>query len=144
MPFPVSSLVIQIALIEAALRFLAHTVFFITTLNYWCHIGHTFDITDYLYKCIWNTPTNKLVNMKFPNLFRKFLQSINMIYNIKIHLGVYLPTRPDIWCHTMGLAMHSADSFIKLSGRHTTQTVTSEVRWTARFSGHWVVTSMFA
>ena len=39
---------------------------------------------------------------------------------------------------------HSADSSIKLSGRHTTQTRTSEVRWAARFSGHWVVTSMFA
>ena len=33
---------------------------------------------------------------------------------------------------------------IKLSGRHTTQTQTSEVRWAARFTGHRVVTSMFA
>ena len=37
---------------------------------------------------------------------------------------------------------HSADSSVKLSGGHTTQTQTSEVRWAARFSGHWVV--MFA
>ena len=40
--------------------------------------------------------------------------------------------------------IHRADSSIKLSGCHTTQTQTSEVRWAARFSGHWVVTSMFA
>ena len=40
--------------------------------------------------------------------------------------------------------IHSADSSIKLSDHHTTQTQTSEVRWAARFSGHWVVTSMFA
>ena len=40
--------------------------------------------------------------------------------------------------------IHSADSSIKLSGRHTTQTQTSEVRWAARFIGHWVVPSMFA
>ena len=32
----------------------------------------------------------------------------------------------------------SADSSIKLSDSHRTQTQTSEVRWTARFSGHWV------
>ena len=31
-----------------------------------------------------------------------------------------------------------------LSYNHRTQTQTSEVRWAARFSGHWVVTSMFA
>ena len=41
-------------------------------------------------------------------------------------------------------AMHSADRPIKLSGSHRTQTQTSEVRWTARSSGHWVVASMFA
>ena len=35
--------------------------------------------------------------------------------------------------------IHSADSSIKLSDHHTTQTQTSEVRWAARFSGHWVV-----
>ena len=40
--------------------------------------------------------------------------------------------------------IHRADSSIKISGCHTTQTQTSEVRWAARFSGHWVVTSMFA
>ena len=38
----------------------------------------------------------------------------------------------------------SADTSIKLSGRHTTQTQTSEVRWAARFSGHGVVTNIFA
>ena len=46
--------------------------------------------------------------------------------------------------HRDPLSSHSADSSIKRSGRHTTQTQTSEVRWAARFSGHWVVTSMFA
>ena len=39
---------------------------------------------------------------------------------------------------------HSAESSIKLSGCHWTQTQTSEVRWAARFSGHWVVTIMYA
>ena len=33
---------------------------------------------------------------------------------------------------------------LSFQGSHRTQTQTSEVRWTARFSGHWVVTSMFA
>ena len=33
-------------------------------------------------------------------------------------------------------------SSTKLSGRHTTHTQTSEVKWAARFSGHWVVTIM--
>ena len=33
---------------------------------------------------------------------------------------------------------------LSFQGRHRTQTQTSEVRWAARFSGHWVVTSMFA
>ena len=36
----------------------------------------------------------------------------------------------------------SVNSSVKLSGRHTTQIQTSEVRWAARFGGHWVV--MFA
>ena len=39
---------------------------------------------------------------------------------------------------------HSADRSIKLSGSHRTHTQTSEVRWTVRSSGHWVVASMFA
>ena len=39
---------------------------------------------------------------------------------------------------------HSADRSIKLSGSHRTQTQTSEVRWAARSSGHWMVASMFA
>ena len=39
----------------------------------------------------------------------------------------------------------SEPSFIgQNSGHYTTQTQTSEVRWAACFSGHWVVTSMFA
>ena len=38
----------------------------------------------------------------------------------------------------------STESSIKLSDLHTTQTQTSEVMWAARFSGHCVVTSMFA
>ena len=42
------------------------------------------------------------------------------------------------------LVTHSAASSIMLSGRHTTQTQTSEVRWAVRYSIHWVVTSMFA
>ena len=33
---------------------------------------------------------------------------------------------------------------LSFQGSHRTQTQTSEVRWAARFSGHWVVTSMFA
>ena len=33
---------------------------------------------------------------------------------------------------------------LSFQGRHRTQTQTSEVRWAVRFSGHWVVTSMFA
>ena len=52
------------------------------------------------------------------------------------------------WCHSTKMAdhenSHSADRSIKFSGRHTSQTQASEVRWAARFSGHWVVTSMFA
>ena len=32
--------------------------------------------------------------------------------------------------------MHSVDSSIKLSYLHTTQTLSSEVRWAARFSGN--------
>ena len=39
---------------------------------------------------------------------------------------------------------NNSDSSIKLSDLHTTQTPASEARWAARFSGHWVVTSMFA
>ena len=42
------------------------------------------------------------------------------------------------------LIPHSADRPIKLSGSHRTQTQTSEVRFTARSNGHWVVASMFA
>ena len=42
------------------------------------------------------------------------------------------------------VSSHSPDSSIKLWGRCTTQTQTSEVRWAACFSDHWVVTSMFA
>ena len=41
------------------------------------------------------------------------------------------------------LVTHSAASSIMLSGRHTTQTQTSEVRWAVRFSVHWMFT-MFA
>ena len=33
---------------------------------------------------------------------------------------------------------------LSFQGSHRTQTQTSEVRSAARFSGHWVVTSMFA
>ena len=35
------------------------------------------------------------------------------------------------------VAFHSADSFIKLSDLHSTQTQTSEVRWAACFGDHW-------
>ena len=42
------------------------------------------------------------------------------------------------------LTVHSADSSIKLSSHNTTQIQTSEVKWGACFSGHWVVTNMFA
>ena len=45
--------------------------------------------------------------------------------------------------NTPSYFLHSADRSIKLSGSHRTQTQTSEVRWTARSSGHWVVASMF-
>ena len=38
----------------------------------------------------------------------------------------------------------SADSSNELSDLHTTQSLASDVRWGARFSGHWVITSMFA
>ena len=33
---------------------------------------------------------------------------------------------------------------LSFQGSHRTHTQTSEVSWAARFSGHWVVTSMFA
>ena len=39
---------------------------------------------------------------------------------------------------------HSTDSANELSDLHTTHTQATEVRWGARFSGHWVVTSMSA
>ena len=45
---------------------------------------------------------------------------------------------------TLGTQFHNADRPIKLLDLHTTQTQTSEVRWAARFSGHRVVTRMFA
>ena len=61
---------------------------------------------------------------------------------------------PTMWLHhcssspenlaSLRALIHRADSSIKLSGHRTTQTQTSGVRWAARFSGHWVVTSMFA
>ena len=47
-------------------------------------------------------------------------------------------------CKAASTPLHSADRSIKLSGSHRTQTQTSEVRWAARSSGHWVVASMFA
>ena len=50
----------------------------------------------------------------------------------------------DTWSKVMKGLKHSANSSVKLSGRHCTQTKTREVRWAARSSGHWVVTSMFA
>ena len=43
----------------------------------------------------------------------------------------------------MAATIHSADRSIKLSGSHRTQIQTSEVRRTARSSGHWMVASMF-
>ena len=39
---------------------------------------------------------------------------------------------------------HSAVSSNELLDLHTTQTQSSKVSWGARFSGHWVVTSMFS
>ena len=42
------------------------------------------------------------------------------------------------------IEMHSAASSNELLDLHNTPTQTSEVRWGARYSGHWVVTSMFA
>ena len=39
---------------------------------------------------------------------------------------------------------HSPDSSNELSDLHTTQTQASEIRWCARFSYHWMVTSMSA
>ena len=39
---------------------------------------------------------------------------------------------------------HCAVSSSEFLDPHTTQTQPSEVRWGARFSGHWVATSMFA
>ena len=38
----------------------------------------------------------------------------------------------------------SADSSSELSDLHTTQTQATEVTWGARFSSHWVATTMFA
>ena len=40
--------------------------------------------------------------------------------------------------NTCAITQHSADSSIELSDLHTTQTPASEVRWAARFSGHWI------
>ena len=45
------------------------------------------------------------------------------------------------WCDPHHIAQIAPLSF---QGSHRTQTQTSEVRSAARFSGHWVVTSMFA
>ena len=46
--------------------------------------------------------------------------------------------------HNVQGSIHSAASSNDLLDLHSTQTQTCEVRWGARFSGHWVVTSMFA
>ena len=70
--------------------------------------------------------------------------------------GIQQLTKPILACHQYLLLTlyskenrklvntHSTDSSVKHSSRHSTQTQTSEVRWAARSSGHWVVTSMFA
>ena len=67
------------------------------------------------------------------------------ILNISETLGkVLLITSHTIIIFLVWYMLHSATSSNELLHLHTTHTQTSEVRWIVRFSGHWVVTSMFA
>ena len=114
----------------------------------WSYLkGHEFDswhqifvrlIENSYYSVNWRTAVGRLMGAITVN---------NGAYTQLIRLIAFRCVPGGIITHVTMLypfLYHSADSSIKLSGNHRTQTQTSEVRWAARFSGHWVVTSMFA